>query len=138
MEAGGTRRRGTSGLPGTRRGLQRVRETWETWDVFRLEEHEVKIIGLSVDPVGSHTKWASDIEETRQAPNYPLIGDANFNVSKLYGMLPATTEGDPLARCLTTRPRRPIRKAGRHRGPTSESCPSRADRPYPGPLLPLP
>src|SRR5579871_4214089 len=55
----------------------------------------VKIIGLSVDPVDRHSGWADDIEETQGArPNYPIIGDADFNVSKLYGMLPASVEGD--------------------------------------------
>jgi thioredoxin-dependent peroxiredoxin len=59
----------------------------------------VKLIGLSVDPIDRHEAWAKDIEETQgAAPNYPLIGDADFAVSKLYGMLPAETEGDPLAR----------------------------------------
>jgi len=59
----------------------------------------VKIIGLSVDPVENHEGWAKDIEETQgAAPNYPLIGDADFNVSKLYGMLPADTSGDPTSR----------------------------------------
>jgi thioredoxin-dependent peroxiredoxin len=60
-----------------------------------FERRNVKIIGLSVDPIDSHEKWASDIEETQgHAPNYPLIGDADFSVSKLYGMLPADTAGD--------------------------------------------
>jgi thioredoxin-dependent peroxiredoxin len=64
-----------------------------------FERRDVKIIGLSVDPVESHTEWAKDIEETQgQAPNYPTIGDADFNVSKLYGMLAASTSGDPLER----------------------------------------
>jgi len=64
-----------------------------------FDRRDVKIIGLSVDPVDSHTKWASDIEETQgHAPNYPMIGDANFAVSKLYGMLPAETSGDAGAR----------------------------------------
>jgi alkyl hydroperoxide reductase subunit AhpC len=64
-----------------------------------FERRDVKIVGLSVDPVDSHKKWASDIEETQgHAPNYPLIGDADFKVSKLYDMLPAGTEGDPLER----------------------------------------
>ncbi len=64
-----------------------------------FERRNVKIIGLSVDPIDNHAKWASDIEETQgQAPNYPMIGDENFNVSKLYGMLPASTSGDPAAR----------------------------------------
>ena len=59
----------------------------------------VKIIGLSVDPVENHEVWAKDIEETQgSAVNYPLIGDSDFNVSKLYGMLPADVEGDPTAR----------------------------------------
>jgi thioredoxin-dependent peroxiredoxin len=64
-----------------------------------FDRRNVKVIGLSVDPVDNHTKWVADIEETQgHAPNYPIIGDADFNVSKLYGMLPTTTEGDPLAR----------------------------------------
>ena len=59
----------------------------------------VKIIGLSVDPVGNHEQWAKDIEETQgTAPNYPLIGDADFSVSKLYGMLPPDVSGDPTSR----------------------------------------
>jgi alkyl hydroperoxide reductase subunit AhpC len=64
-----------------------------------FDRRGVKIIGLSVDPVGNHAKWAEDIRETQgQAPNYPIIGDADFNVSKQYGMLPASTSGDPLER----------------------------------------
>jgi alkyl hydroperoxide reductase subunit AhpC len=59
----------------------------------------VKIIGLSVDPLDRHEEWAKDIEETQgTAPNYPIISDSDFNVSKLYGMLPAGVDGDPLAR----------------------------------------
>jgi alkyl hydroperoxide reductase subunit AhpC len=59
----------------------------------------VKIIGLSVDATGDHEAWAKDIEETQgHAPNYPIIGDADFDVSKLYGMLPAETSGDAKAR----------------------------------------
>ncbi|MGZ4198290.1 MAG: redoxin domain-containing protein, partial [Solirubrobacteraceae bacterium] len=55
--------------------------------------------GLSVDPVDRHADWAKDIEETQgTAPNYPIISDADFNVSKLYEMLPAETSGDPLSR----------------------------------------
>ena len=55
----------------------------------------MKVIGLSVDPLGKHEEWAKDIEETQgTAPNYPIISDADFNVSKLYGMLPAEVEGD--------------------------------------------
>jgi alkyl hydroperoxide reductase subunit AhpC len=60
-----------------------------------FDKRNVKVIGLSVDPVDKHSDWASDIEETQgYAPNYPMIGDADFNVSKLYGMLPASTSGD--------------------------------------------
>jgi alkyl hydroperoxide reductase subunit AhpC len=59
----------------------------------------VKIIGLSVDPLDNHEKWAQDIEETQgTAPNYPIIGDSDFEVSKLYGMLPAEVSGDPTSR----------------------------------------
>jgi alkyl hydroperoxide reductase subunit AhpC len=59
----------------------------------------VKIIGLSVDPVENHEGWAKDIEETQGAAvNYPIIGDPDFNVSKLYGMLPADVEGEATER----------------------------------------
>jgi len=59
-----------------------------------FDRRNVKIIGLSVDPVDSNTGWAKDIEETQgTAPNYPIISDADLNVSKLYGLLPADTEG---------------------------------------------
>lgn len=55
-----------------------------------FDRRGVKIIGLSVDPVESHKKWSKDIEETQgAAPNYPMIGDRDLRVSKLYGMLPA-------------------------------------------------
>ena len=61
-----------------------------------FDRRNVKIIGLSVDPVDSHSGWAKDIEETQgAAPNYPIIADSDFAVSKLYGMLPADTSGDP-------------------------------------------
>ena len=64
-----------------------------------FDRRNVKIIGLSVDPVDSHAKWYSDIEETQgTAPNYPLIGDQDFSVSKAYGMLPGDTTGDAAAR----------------------------------------
>jgi thioredoxin-dependent peroxiredoxin len=64
-----------------------------------FDRRNVKIIGLSVDPVERHHEWAKDIEETQgTAPNYPTIGDADYNVSKLYEMLPADVDGDPLAR----------------------------------------
>jgi alkyl hydroperoxide reductase subunit AhpC len=64
-----------------------------------FDKRNVKVIGLSVDPVDNHSQWASDIEETQgTAPNYPIIGDGDFNVSKLYGMLPGDTSGDPTSR----------------------------------------
>ena len=64
-----------------------------------FDRRGVKVIGLSVDPVDRHGEWAKDIEETQgTAPNYPIISDADFNVSKLYGMLPASVSGDPLQR----------------------------------------
>jgi alkyl hydroperoxide reductase subunit AhpC len=60
-----------------------------------FDRRDTKIIGLSVDPTGKHEEWAADIEETQgTAPNYPIIGDADFKVSKLYGMLPEDTSGD--------------------------------------------
>ena len=59
-----------------------------------FDKRNTKIIGLSVDPVTSHSKWADDIRETQgQAPNYPMIGDPDLSISKLYGMLPADLEG---------------------------------------------
>ncbi len=64
-----------------------------------FDRRNVKIIGLSVDPVDNHAKWASDIEETQgHAPNYPIIADDDFNVSKLFGMLGADVSGDPADR----------------------------------------
>ena len=60
-----------------------------------FQKRGVKIIGLSVDPVDRHSLWADDIEETQGTrPNFPMIGDTDFNVSKLYDMLPADVEGD--------------------------------------------
>jgi thioredoxin-dependent peroxiredoxin len=60
-----------------------------------FDRRNVKIIGLSVDPVDKHSDWAKDIEETQgAAPNYPVIGDENFEVSKAFGMLPADVSGD--------------------------------------------
>ncbi len=60
-----------------------------------FDKRNVKIIGLSVDAVDNHSKWASDIKETQgTAPNYPIIGDSDLNVAKLYGMLPASASGD--------------------------------------------
>jgi alkyl hydroperoxide reductase subunit AhpC len=62
-------------------------------------KRNVKVIGLSVDATNDHERWADDIEETQGArPDYPIIGDSDFNVSKLYGMLPASTSGDAKAR----------------------------------------
>ncbi len=59
-----------------------------------FDKRNTKIIGLSVDPVTNHVKWSDDIRETQgHAPNYPLIGDTDLAVSKLYGMLPADTAG---------------------------------------------
>lgn len=56
-----------------------------------FEKRNVKVVGLSVDPIEDHERWAADIEETQgYAPNFPLIGDADLKVAKLYGMLPAT------------------------------------------------
>jgi alkyl hydroperoxide reductase subunit AhpC len=64
-----------------------------------FDKRNTKIIGLSVDPVDRHAGWAKDIEETQgSAVNYPMIGDTDYNVSKLYGMLPAEASGDPAKR----------------------------------------
>ena len=69
------------------------------WLAPEFARRGVKVIGLSVDSTGDHEAWAQDIEDTQGArPNYPIIADADFNVSKLYGMLPAGTSGDPKAR----------------------------------------
>ncbi|MEJ0076354.1 MAG: peroxiredoxin [Alphaproteobacteria bacterium] len=60
-----------------------------------FDKRGVKIIGLSADPVDRHGEWAKDIKETQgTAPNYPMIGDAELKVAKLYGMLPASTSGN--------------------------------------------
>jgi thioredoxin-dependent peroxiredoxin len=59
-----------------------------------FDKRNCKVIGLSVDPVSNHEKWAADIEETQgYAPNYPMIGDSDLKISKLYGMLPADLDG---------------------------------------------
>ena len=64
-----------------------------------FDKRNVKIIGLSVDPVSSHSGWAKDIAETQGvAPNYPIIGDPDLAISKLYDMLPAEASGDPSKR----------------------------------------
>ena len=60
-----------------------------------FDKRGVKIIGISVDPVESQTKWANDIQETQGfAPNYPMIGDTDLSISKAWGMLPAAASGD--------------------------------------------
>ena len=59
-----------------------------------FDKRGVKIVGLSVDPVDRHAKWADDIKETQGvAPNYPMIGDPDLKIAKLYGMLPASASG---------------------------------------------
>jgi len=64
-----------------------------------FQKRGVKISGLSVDAIDRHELWADDIEETQGTrPNFPMIGDTDFNVSKLYDMLPAEISGDPLER----------------------------------------
>lgn len=86
--------------------------TTELGTMARLQpefaKRNVKILGLSVDPVTSHNKWAADIEETQGAKvNYPMIGDPQLNIAKLYGMLPAesgtTSEGRTAADNATVR-----------------------------------
>ena len=64
-----------------------------------FERRNVKVMGLSVDGTDDHAKWATDIEQTQGfAPNYPIVGDSDFQVSKLYGMLPANVSGEPKSR----------------------------------------
>ena len=68
-----------------------------------FRKRNCKIIGLSVDPVDDHQRWAKDIEETQgAAPNYPMIGDPDLNVSKLYNMLPAEEPGMSQGRTAAT------------------------------------
>ena len=68
-----------------------------------FEKRNCKIIGLSVDPVDDHARWAQDIEETQgYAVNYPMIGDSDLAVAKLYGMLPADTPGSSEGRTAAT------------------------------------
>jgi len=67
-----------------------------------FDRRGVKIIGLSVDPADRHAGWARDIKETQGfAPNYPMIGDPDLTISKLYGMLPASTSGGSEGRTPT-------------------------------------
>jgi alkyl hydroperoxide reductase subunit AhpC len=73
-----------------------------------FRKRQVKLIGLSVDPVENHERWSRDIEETQgHAPNYPMIADTDLNVAKLYNMLPAdepgTSEGRTAANNATVR-----------------------------------
>jgi alkyl hydroperoxide reductase subunit AhpC len=64
-----------------------------------FDKRNTKIIGLSVDPVDDHARWANDIKETQgHAPNYPMIGDSDLNVAKLYDMLPASLAGSSQGR----------------------------------------
>jgi alkyl hydroperoxide reductase subunit AhpC len=64
-----------------------------------FDKRNVKIIGISVDPVGDHARWANDIRETQgHAPNYPMIGDPELKVAKAYGMLPEETTGGAAGR----------------------------------------
>ena len=64
-----------------------------------FDSRGVKIIGLSTDPLDNHEQWVTDIEETQGTrPNYPIIADTDFNVAKLYGMLPGDVSGDPTDR----------------------------------------
>ena len=64
-----------------------------------FDKRGVKLMGLSVDAVDRHAQWSEDIKETQgAAPNFPMIADTDYNVSKLYGMLPAAISGDPLVR----------------------------------------
>ena len=59
-----------------------------------FDKRNTKIIGLSVDAVDNHKKWANDIKETQgYAPNYPVIGDTDLSISKMYGMLPEDLQG---------------------------------------------
>lgn len=65
----------------------------------RFAERSVKVIGLSVDPLDDHARWAADIAETQGAtPDFPILADADYRVSRLYDMLPAATSGDPARR----------------------------------------
>ena len=64
-----------------------------------FDKRNTKIIGLSVDSVDDHKRWSKDIQETQgTAPNYPMIGDADFKVAKLYDMLPGSVSGEAKSR----------------------------------------
>jgi alkyl hydroperoxide reductase subunit AhpC len=61
-----------------------------------FDKRNTKLLGLSVDSIANHGRWASDIEQTQgAAPNFPMVGDTDLSISKLYGMLPASASGDP-------------------------------------------
>src|ERR1700704_5999866 len=92
-----------------------------------FDKRGVKVIGLSVDPIDKHAGWANDIKETQGfAPNYPMISDIDFNVSKLYGMLPAAVSGDPPQRHGREQPDRAQRL--RHRpGQEGQADPGLSD-----------
>jgi thioredoxin-dependent peroxiredoxin len=67
-----------------------------------FDKRNVKIVGISVDPVDDHVRWSNDIKETQgHAPNYPMIGDPDLKIAKLYGMLPASTSGTSQGRTPT-------------------------------------
>ena len=81
-----------------------------------FDKRNVKIIGLSVDPVDRHAKWADDIKETQgHAPNYPMIGDPELKIAKLYGMLPAELTGSSRGPHARRQPDRAQRVRGRAR-----------------------
>ena len=82
-----------------------------------FDKRNVKVIGLSVDPVDAHSKWSNDIEETQgHAPNYPMIGDPELKVAKAWGMLPAELQGARRAAPPpTTRPCATSSSSGRTR-----------------------
>jgi thioredoxin-dependent peroxiredoxin len=66
---------------------------------YEFDRRNVKIISLSVDPLENHKKWAVDIEETQGfAPNFPMIGDDDLTIAKMWGMLPASAEGEAAKR----------------------------------------
>ena len=68
-----------------------------------FDKRNAKIIGLSVDPVDNHARWAVDIQESMgYAPNFPMIGDTTLDIAKTYGMLPASTEGTCEGRTAAT------------------------------------
>ena len=99
-----------------------------------FDRRDVKILGLSVDPVSDHARWAQDIEDvTGYAPNYPLVGDSDLAVAKLYGMLPA----DAGTQFAGTHGRDQSDRAQRVRGRSGEENPAHSHLPDGnGPQLP--